>query len=117
MPKPTILEAKPISMVELKERLNSIKERDSELNARAARVESYLNLFAKIPTEKAAELKKRIKELEIPRLKEEVIIKLIDILPKDEESVKAVLQGFPTAVSQENIKRIAQLIKETIEAT
>ena len=50
--------------------------------------------------------------MEIPRLKREHIVKILDIMPVTEEQLKLVLQGYILTVSQANMKKITDLVKE-----
>lgn len=107
-----IISEKPISIGELKKELEKIKKRDKELNFRAARTEEYLQHF---PTLKnPEELFKKIEALKIPRLREKHIIKIIDILPKTTDELKAILQGYTVTVNNENLKKIADTINKFI---
>ena len=113
MSKPEIKEEQPITMAELKEDLKKIKKRDEELNFRAEKTQEYLDQFVTIKDKDAKELFKKIEGLDVPRLKPEHIVKLIDILPTTPEEVKMVLQGYTITVTKENLKRIADAIKES----
>ncbi len=112
MTRQEILEEKPITMAELKSELSKIKKRDGELNFRAEKTEEYLDMFATLKKKESEELFKKIEGLEVPRLKPEHIVKLIDILPDTPEEVKIVLQGYTITVSKDNLKRIADAIRE-----
>ena len=112
MGKPEIVKEEPITMAELKEELKKIKKRDEELNFRAEKTEEYLNQFQILKEKEAKELRKKIEELEVPRLRPEHIVKLIDILPNTPEEVKTVLQGYTITVTKENLKKIADAIRE-----
>ncbi|MBS3112543.1 hypothetical protein J4418_00455 [Candidatus Woesearchaeota archaeon] len=113
MVKPQIISEIPISMCEVKFKLDIIKTRDGELNFRSTRTNDYLNQVGCIlDSKKAEELKKKIEGLEIPRLKPEHLIKIIDILPVTEDHLKMILSGYILTISQANIKKIVELIKE-----
>lgn len=107
-----VLSEMPVSMVELSEELKKIKKRDGELNFRANKTEEYLTLFVGLKPNEAKELLEKIKGLNIPRLKEEHITKLVDILPKTVEEVKSIISSYPITVSAENCKKIADIVKE-----
>ncbi|MBI4738367.1 hypothetical protein HY772_02185 [Candidatus Woesearchaeota archaeon] len=102
----------PITMTELKAELENVRTRDAELNFRAQKTEEYLQQFTLLDKKEADELSKKIAALDIPRLKADHIVKLIDIFPTDPEEVKAVLQGTTVTVSKDNLKRIADLVAE-----
>ena len=111
MTKPKVMQETPITMAELAEELDKIKKRDNELNFRASKTEDYLNQSG-IDKKKSKQLYKKIDELQIPRLKDVHIIKIVDLMPDDVESVKSILSGYTLTVTQDNIKKIAALVKE-----
>lgn len=102
----------PITMAELKEDLKKIKERDKELNFRANKTEEYLNMFSTLDADKARELSDKIKKLDIPRLKDEHITKIVDLLPVSAEEVKSILQGYTVTVNNDNLKKIAETVAD-----
>lgn len=110
--KPEIVSEEPVTIAELKEELTHIKERDGELNFRASKTEDYLNHFAKFDSKKAQEFKKKIEDLNIPRLKPEHIVKIIDVMPKAVDDIKLILQGDPITISQDNMKKIVAVVEE-----
>lgn len=112
MTKPEITEEAPITMSELKEELKKIKKRDEALNFRAEKTEEYLAQFTILKDKDAKELYKKIEELDVPRLRAEHIVKLIDIMPATPDEVKLVLQGATITVTKDNLKKIADAIKE-----
>lgn len=105
-----ILAENPISMYELKAELEKIKKRDKELNFRSARTEEYLNQVAL--SKKSADLYEKLAKLEVPRLKESHLKKIIDIMPKTVNDLKVVLQGYTVSVSNENIKKMVDIINQ-----
>ncbi|MBW2964134.1 hypothetical protein KY363_01625 [Candidatus Woesearchaeota archaeon] len=113
MSKPETLSEQPVTMAELKEELKKIKKRDETLNFRAEKTQEYLDLFVNLKDKDAKDLFKKVEELNVPRLKPEHIVKLIDILPTTTEEVKVVLQGYTITVTKENLKRIADAIQES----
>ncbi|MBI2129253.1 hypothetical protein HYU07_03350 [Candidatus Woesearchaeota archaeon] len=110
--KPVIISETPMRISEVKEELKRIKKRDSELNFRAAKTEEYLEHYAGLGEEKSRELFDKISKLNIPRMKDAHICKIIDLMPKNAEDLKTVLQGYTITVKAENIKKISDIIKE-----
>lgn len=102
----------PISAVEVKHTLEKIREKEGELNYRAGKTYEYLEQFAKLSSKKAKELFEALTKLEIPRMKEQHIVKLIDVLPTTAKDVKTVLQGYAVTVTNENLDKIASTIAE-----
>jgi DNA-directed RNA polymerase subunit F len=112
--KPEILEETPIPMFELKTEMSKIKKRDEELNFRAQKTDEYINTFV---TMKQTDLKKLLEDLralEVPRLKDEHYFKIVDLLPTSVEDVKLILQGYTLTVSQEKMKKIADVVKAAV---
>jgi len=112
MPRPEIIKEEPITMVELKEGLVKIKERDKELGFSANKTEEYLNQFASLSKSKAEELKKKLEGLKISRLKPEFIVKIIDTLPTSIEQIKVLLQGYIVSISQADMKKIIEVVSQ-----
>ena len=112
MTKPTIINEVPINMIELKKTLDATKKRDGELNFRATKTEEYLQQFVTLSATKGKELKKKLEELNIPRLKPEHIAKIIDIMPQTVEDMKVMLQAYVITVTQDNMKKIIAVVKE-----
>lgn len=107
-----ILGEKPLTMVQMKEELAKARKRDGELNFRANKTEEYLNHLTKLNPKKAEELIEQINKLNIPRLKETHTAKIVDLMPSNIEQLKAVLQGYVLSVSEDNLKKILNMIKE-----
>lgn len=109
--KTQILNEEPITAAQVKEELKKIKSKDKELNFRAQKTEDYLNQVV-TDSKKTAELVKKLTNLKIPRLKEDQIVKIADIMPTTEKDVKVVLQGYALTVTKENMGKIAKAVAE-----
>ncbi len=115
MANPKIINETPISMAQVKEALEKIKARDNELNFRANKTQEYLDQFVSIDAKTTEEITKKINKLAIPRLKENHIYKIIDLMPETVNELKILLQGYSITVSAENMKKIAEIIEEYSE--
>ncbi|MGB9748908.1 MAG: hypothetical protein ACP5OZ_02100 [Candidatus Woesearchaeota archaeon] len=104
-----IIEEKPISCAEVKEELSKKKSED---NFRILKTKEYLDIFTHISKKEAEELYKKLEEAGIPRMKDALMIKLIDLLPEDEEGVKILVESYNVSVSNQNIKKIVEVVKE-----
>ncbi len=107
---PKVIEEVPVGMGELKEELEKIKKRDKELSYREGRTEEYLSNFHIMSSEKREELKKKLEGLNIPRVRDIHILKIIDVMPKTLDDVKLTLQGYPITVNNENMKKIVETV-------
>lgn len=112
MSKPEMLEKHAMNIVQVKAALEKIKETEPELNFRAAKTHEYAEDFAKISLADAAELYEKMKGLEIPRLKDTHMHKLIDIMPTSEKQVKIVLSAMNLTPTAEQTKKLADVIAE-----
>ncbi|MFH0978507.1 MAG: hypothetical protein V1837_04360 [Candidatus Woesearchaeota archaeon] len=102
----------PISYSVLASELKRIKKRDKELSFRALKTEEYLQQIIVLEEDKAKELLEKLNKLNVPRLKENHMIKLIDLLPTSPEEVKLILQGYTITVNQDNLKKISKTFEE-----
>jgi DNA-directed RNA polymerase subunit F len=114
MQNPEVMSETPMTMVELKNEMDKIKKRDKELNFRAAKVEEYLNLFVHVTEKQFNEMKEKIAKLQVPRLREQHIYKIIDLMPDTQEDLKSILQSYTITVSNENVKKIVDILNEYI---
>ena len=105
-----IISETPISAFELKEALEKIKKKDNELNFRSAKTYEHL---ASIGTQKnSGSLLDKIAKMDVPRLKENHIRKIFDIMPASVKDLKVVLQGYNVSISNENMKKIVDAVVE-----
>jgi len=113
--KPTIISEEPMTLVEVKEYLKKLKEKNIELGFRAAKTEEYLNQITLLDKKTAAELKEKLEALKITRLKPAMIAKIIDLVPKTPDDLKVILQGFQSSVSAEDMKKIITVINDVVK--
>ncbi|MBI4158682.1 hypothetical protein HY500_00300 [Candidatus Woesearchaeota archaeon] len=106
----TLVEENPLSLAEVKEKLADIKKRDKELEARALKVEGYVHKFAQ--EKKTKDLAEKIRKLEVSRLKERNIKKIIDIMPQDIDSLKSLFVGENLTLKQEDLQKIISVIHD-----
>lgn len=107
--KQEIIEETPLTMVELREQLEAMKEKYQELNFRANRTLEHAQQITTIDSSAGKKLLKEILALEIPRLREIHACKIVDLLPTTEKELKSALSSLTLTVSAENIKKILDL--------
>ncbi len=112
MVKPEIIREEPITMAEVKKSLADIKKRDNELNFRANKSEEYFNDFVTLGVDKVKDLKKKLNALKISRLKEDQIVKIIDLLPEQVDDLKAILAGYTLTLSKKDMESVVAVLKE-----
>ncbi|MFH1376956.1 MAG: hypothetical protein ABIH25_04960 [Candidatus Woesearchaeota archaeon] len=105
-----IIKETPLCLPEMKEKLEIFKKRDKELNFRAKKVEGYLNHATKIKDYK--EFKKDLESLELSRLKEKHTALIINICPKDEDSLKTILSSENLTLKKEDMTKILEVVNK-----
>ena len=112
MPSSIVLEERPINLAELKATLDNIEKRDTKLGFRSTKTKEYLKKFSKLEEKKADELMQKIKALDIPRIKDRQIIKIIDLLPTELDEIRMIFSNETTSISPENMQQILNVVKE-----
>jgi len=108
-----IISENPLTMAEVKESLSKVKE--DELNIRVNKTVEYLNQFAKLSYKDSKALVEKLTKIDVPRLKDKHICKIVDIMPTSTEELKSALQGYTITVNNENIKKIISTVKEFVK--
>jgi DNA-directed RNA polymerase subunit F len=93
----------PISMVEAIDYLNKEDEKGKEIIGFAKR-------FTKINSKKGKEIKLKLRELNLIKLKEEDISKIIDLLPETNEELNRIFSEI--SLDEDEIKKILDTVKE-----
>ena len=112
---PKTISQTPITLAELKEEVGKIKQRDKEPSIRITRMEDYLNAFVEITPKQGKELHAAITKLEINRLKDEHICKIVDLLPKTANELKLIMQGSAVSLTNDAINKIVEKVNEFFE--
>jgi DNA-directed RNA polymerase subunit F len=112
MPEVKIIEEKPISMTELKEELKEIKKRDAELSFRTAKVAEQIEVLKIMKPKDAEEISEKIQKLNIPRLKDAHIYKIIDLMPQNIIELKNIIQSYSLTVTNDNLEKILEILAE-----
>lgn len=105
-----ILTEKPLLLSEVKKKLEEIKK-NTELGFRATKTMDYTEVFSKLKTSETEKMKKKMEELNIMRLKDKVITKIIDLEPNDNESLKMILATENITVKQEDLGKILECLQ------
>ena len=93
-----IIETKPLSMPEASEFI-----KDKELK-------SFVKKFTSLSPEKAKELRENLEKLELIKINERHVTKIIDLMPKDKESLNKIFVDVNLDENEQNT--ILQTIKE-----
>ncbi len=101
-----IINEAPLTMIETKEMLKDLKGKEKELPVRLNKTIEYLQQYAKGDNKKVKEIKDRLNKLDITRLRERHAVKIIDVMPKDIDSLKLVFSGENVTLKQEDLQKI-----------
>lgn len=111
MPDTEIISEIPIPLIEVKRKLEEVKKRDEELSFRGKKTEEYLKSI-KTKDKKVEDIRKELETLDIIRLKPRTIIKIIDLLPQDADSLKLILSGENITLKKEDVDKIIAAVKK-----
>ena len=106
-----IINERPLSLAELKASISKM-EKSKELTYRGEKTKEYLSNLPLLTAKEAEKFQKQLEELNIPRLKDRHFAKIIDILPKDIDSLRALLSGETITIKEEDLKRILDVIPQ-----
>lgn len=112
MSKPELLEKSPVTITEMKKELEHAQKRDGELGFRGNKTLEYVQQFVKLSKKAHDELKTKIEELNVPRLKPVHITKIVDILPSIVAELDVILQGYTLTITKDNKSKIVAVVKE-----
>ena len=112
MVNPQFVEEKSLALVDAKVILAKIEKRDEEMNYLSNKAKEYLDNFTILTLKKKEELKKILEGLNLTRLKEDHIMKIIDFLPKTVEELKIVLQAYPLSMPKKDQEAIVKAVKD-----
>ena len=96
-----------VSNAEVKKILSERKELEVEQN----RAKDHVKDFSKLSIEKADKLKASLTSLGISKLKLELIILIINILPKDTEELRAILSMSVIPFGDDELQKIFESVK------
>ncbi len=104
-----IKNTKPLSLSEVKELLKNHEQ--LEENAHAKTLSQYLKKFLKIKTDKAKELKEALRGLNIEKLKDKHLAKIVDFMPEDADDIKKIFVGEEIDLDQNEVNSILDKVK------
>lgn len=97
-----ILSKQPLSLAEVKEYR---KEREEKKP-----IDEYLAAFTKIKKDKAKKIAEELRALNNPKIREEQIVKVIDLLPEDLEEVNKIFTEVN--LNEEEANAVLQIVKK-----
>ena len=115
MPSPQFIEEKPLCLADVQAHLHRLEKRDQELGFIAAKCKGYVEDFVTLSLEKKEELFKKLRGLQLTRLKEEHFAKIVDFLPKTVNELKIVLQAYPLSIPKKDQEAVVEIVKEFVK--
>ncbi len=106
----TIIEQRPVTLADIKARLEESKKDNKELSFRAEKVNSYINDLNILEKSKIEDLQSKLLGLNISRLRDRHIVKILDIMPTDLETLKSIFTGEAVSIKPEELKQILDTI-------
>ena len=98
-----IKNSEPLSMTETAEHIKKTKDSGTD-------VIGFIKKFTKLKIKEARELRKKIEELDLMKVKTEHIVKIIDFLPENPEDLNKIFTD--TSLNEDETKKILDTIKE-----
>jgi DNA-directed RNA polymerase subunit F len=95
-----------LSMAEVKSFIKDNEETDEKKKE----LESFIKKFSKLQGKKAEELKKELEGLEILKLKQEYIVKIIDILPEDAADLNKIFSDV--SLDEDETNKVLEIVKK-----
>ena len=80
-------------------------EKDSEVE-----IKNFIKKFAKIKLKEAREMRKKLEELDLIKLKEDHAVKIIDMMPENQENLNKIFTDV--SLNEDEAKQILDVIKE-----
>jgi len=93
----------PLSMAESTEFIGDSKDSEAELK-------KFVKKFVKIKADKGKELRKKLEELNLMKVKSSDIAKVIDLLPEDAESLNKIFNDV--SLDEDETKKILETVGE-----
>ena len=87
------------------EAIEYIKNKDS-----GTEIKGFIKKFSKISLSQAKELRKKLEGLDIMKIDEKSISKIIEIFPENEEDLNKIFVGI--SLDEEETKKVLDTIKE-----
>lgn len=105
-----VISKEPVSQTEVLDVISK-KAKDVELTYREEKTQEYLKKSSSHKVSDLKKLKAEILALEIPRLEEEHIVKIVDIMPNSGTELRAIVSHSGTVLVDENVTKILDVLK------
>jgi DNA-directed RNA polymerase subunit F len=97
-----IKEEKPLTLAEVQDLVQD--------NEKGEEIKKFLKTFIKIDAKKAIQMKQELIDLDLIKLKESSIIKIIDFMPEDSSELNKIL--IDVSLDEEETNKILDVVKK-----
>jgi len=98
-----IKERTSLSLAEVGEYLNVKREKDKEFK-------QFIEKFTKLSPKEAKELRKELGDMNLIKLKEENVTKIVEMLPENSADLNKILNG--SNLDEEETSKVIQVVKK-----
>lgn len=96
---------RPLDMSEARKMLGSLEETE-----KTKQLDSFIKKFSKVKIEKAKKIREELDKLELLKLKEEHIAKIIDLMPEDSLDLNKIFVDI--TLNEDETSKIFEVIKK-----
>jgi DNA-directed RNA polymerase subunit F len=108
-----IIEREPTIMAEV---ANTLKNRkDAERNYEQKLVWEHVSKFRKLGVRDSRKMVEDLRALEMRRLKEEFIVQIVDLVPKNLKELKSVFADSKSNLHNDELKQIMDVVKKYVK--
>lgn len=100
-----IKEKSPKSLIEVRELLGAMKEDDKKKDLLA-----FIKKFVKLDKKKGLQMEEEIGNLKLLKLKKQHIVKIVDMLPEDEEDLNKIF--VDVSLDSDETQKILEVVKK-----
>ena len=97
-----IIESTPLTLAEVSD-LAGDTDREKD-------IKTFIKKFTKMPVDKAKAMREELAGLELLKLKEEHIVKIVDFMPNDATDLNKVM--VDVSLDQEEVNKILDVVKK-----
>ncbi len=102
-----IKDTRPLNMQETRKILESLKDKDDE---KKKQLSVFMKKFIKSKAGKSKEISKEIESLGLLKMKQENIVKIIDLMPEDAADLNKIFTD--TTLNEEETNKILEIVKK-----
>ena len=103
-------EARPVSLSEVKKILRKAEKDREELNYEQKIALEHSNMFAKLPVKKIQDMIKELQKIE--SIQKSHAHKIADILPKNQDDIKAIFAKERITLDESKVKNILEIVRK-----